>query len=611
MIAFLFIFLLTLFILFWYFKFKCLLPLHKKIEEYNRFYLSFEEFVKSVLSVALSFHKEDYLNLINMVLIKFNSIVPDTFFYVIEKKDKSVSFVGVINEGDLKIDVSKIKDIVFSVKDELSYIERTDIFDGEKTCFVVISINDGFKDIIVLGGLNEDDKEIVLRYFRFILLFLKAFLNYHSEIEKRNIEIKKLRSELNGVIGELENHQTNLIKRHKQTKLMYEGISTLSSDLEKNPAVYLIELIYKTILPQFIVCFCYSDDENKLIPLFTQPQDIKIDYTVDVKENRSLLSKAFINGSQMYITDEDDIKSIPFAKDMKSNSLLIFPVMTAKTKYGIIVISDNGKKRYSHDDLALINVAVKQLALLMNFSDLYSKLSQYAVKMENLNKIKDEFIASVNHEIKTPLTAIKGFLSVLLNGEAGALNDQQIAFLNIIEQATNRLINIITNLLDISKLNSKTEMEMEKADLIELINTLLPSLRMKAYSKNIRIVFEPKIKTAFVDMDKHWIGQVITNLIDNAIKYSIPTGVVNVSVYDRGDVVVFCVEDHGYGIDDDDKKFIFEKFFRGRNVSFNTEGSGLGLAITKAIIDKHNGKVWFESEKGKGSKFYFALKKSQ
>lgn len=608
MIVFLLLFVTIIFLIFWYFRFKYILPLQKKVEEFDRFYLSFEEFVRSILSVAVSFHKEDYLNLTNMVIIKFHSLMPETVFYIVEKKDNDISIIGVINEGEIKIDILKIKDIVSASKEELSYIERTDIFDGEKACFIVLNLNDENKKIFIISLINETEKEISLRYFRFILLFLKAFLNYYSEIEKRNREIKKLKMEMDGIIQELESQETKLIKKHKETKLIYEGISTLNSNLD-SPASYLIELIYKSISPYFIAYFSYNESKNILSPLFVQPTDIKITKEFDVNESQHLCVKSFVSGNPLYITDQQDLDII-FTRDYGIKTMLVFPVITSKIKYGVLLIADKNLRRYSQDDLSLIDITVKQLALLMNFSDLYNKISQYAAKMENLNKIKDEFISSVNHEIKTPLTTIKGFLSVLLSGEAGALNDQQMSFLSLVDQATNRLINIVTNLLDISKLNSKSEMELERSDLIELINTLLPSLRMKAYSKNIRISFETELQNAYVVMDKHWIGQVINNLIDNAIKYSPPSTLVNITVYDRGEVVVFCVEDSGYGIDDEDKKFIFEKFFRGKNVSFNTEGSGLGLAITRTIIEKHEGKVWFESEKEKGSKFYFALKKA-
>lgn len=608
MVLFLF-FISIIFLLFWLFRFKYILPLQQKIQDYDKFYFSFEEFANSILNVAVSFHKEDFLNLVNMVIIKLNSILSDVIFYVVEKKEEEISILTVMNEGDIKIDVSKIKQIILSSKDELSYIERTDIFEGEKTSFIVCSISDELKRIYILALINEYEKEVAIRYFRFIILFLKAFLNYYSEIEKRNRELKKIKTELDSVIQELESQETKLIKKHKETKLIYEGISTLNSDLE-NPAAYLIELIYKSISPYFISFFCYNESKNVLSPLFIQPQTIKINEEFSLNENQNLIVKSFLSGNPLYITGSDDIEKISFVRNYEIKTILVFPVTTSKIKYGVLVIADKNFRKYSQDDFSLIDITVKQLSLLMNFSELYNRITQYAAKMENLNKLKDEFIASVNHEIKTPLTTIKGFLSVLLNGEAGQLNEQQISFLSIVDQATNRLINIVTNLLDLSKLNSKAEMEFERGDLVELIKTLLPSLRMKAYSKNIRIQFDSKLESAFVMMDKHWIGQVINNLIDNSIKYSPPSTLITINLYDRGDVLVFSVEDQGYGIDEEDKKFVFEKFFRGKNVSFNTEGSGLGLSIAKTIIEKHNGKLWFESEKGKGSKFYFALKKS-
>ncbi|MCX7641232.1 MAG: HAMP domain-containing histidine kinase [Elusimicrobiales bacterium] len=609
MIIIILIFISLIFLIFWYLKFIYILPVQRKIKEYEKFYHTFEEFTKSILNVALSFHKEDYINLVNMIMIKLNNIMPDSVFYLIEKKGEELAVLGVINEGEIKIDSSKIKEIISATKDEFTYIERTDIFENEKASFFVLSLSDSIRKIFIISLINESEKEVSIKYFRFVLLILKVFLNYYSEIEKRNIEIKKLKMEMDSVIQELESQETKLIKKHKETKLIYEGISTFNSDLE-NPTLYLIELIYKSISPSFISFFCYNESKNTLYPLITQPSNFQIVEELNVNNSQNLCVKSFISGNPLYITDKHDLNQIPFAQRFNINTMLIFPVATSKIKYGIVVIADSSLRKYLQDDLSLIDITIKQLALLMNFSDLYNKLSQYAAKMENLNKIKDEFISSVNHEIKTPLTTIKGFLSVLLNGESGILNDQQMSFLNLVDQATNRLINIVTNLLDISKLNSKSEMELEKADMVELILTLLPSLRMKAYSKNIRILFETELKSVYVIMDKHWIGQVIHNLTDNAIKYSPPSTVIKMSVYDRGDVVVFCIEDQGYGIEEDDKKFIFEKFFRGKNVSFNTEGSGLGLAIAKTIIEKHDGKVWFESHKEKGSKFYFALRKS-
>ena len=111
--------------------------------------------------------------------------------------------------------------------------------------------------------------------------------------------------------------------------------------------------------------------------------------------------------------------------------------------------------------------------------------------------------------------------------------------------------------------------------------------------------------------DRHWLVQAITNLIDNAIKYSKSGTEIKISLYDKGSFTVFEVSDNGLGIDEEDKKHIFEKFYRSRETMLDVEGNGLGLSITKTIIEKHNGKIWFESEKGKGSKFYFALLKAK
>jgi len=229
------------------------------------------------------------------------------------------------------------------------------------------------------------------------------------------------------------------------------------------------------------------------------------------------------------------------------------------------------------------------------------------IKLAQLNKLKDEFLATVSHELKTPLTTIKGFVSVILSGEVGPLNEQQINFLTVTDQSVNRLTHLISDLLDLSRLNGRVEMEFQKTDLAELVRSSVSGMLLKAREKNIALTNETAKTLPHVQADTKWIGQVVDNLVINAIKYAGPGAKVKVTGSDKEEAVVICVEDNGPGIPPEEQKMVFDKFYRGKASASSVPGTGLGLAISKSVIEKHGGKIWLESKPGKGTRFCFAL----
>ena len=196
---------------------------------------------------------------------------------------------------------------------------------------------------------------------------------------------------------------------------------------------------------------------------------------------------------------------------------------------------------------------------------------------------------------------------MILSGEVGPLNEQQTNFLNVTDQSVNRLTHLISDLLDLSRLNGKVEMEFQKLDLTELVRNSVSSVLLKAKEKNVSLTNETAKNLPQVKADIRWIGQVVDNLLINAIKYAGPGAKVKISGFDKGEVVVISVEDDGPGIPLEEQKMVFEKFYRGKTSASQVPGTGLGLAISKSVVEKHGGKIWLESKTGKGVKFCFAL----
>jgi signal transduction histidine kinase len=585
-------------------KFKYFLPVLNKVDHLEKFYVKFDEFVHSILNIAINFHKDNYVNLLNMIFSKLNLVFPQTRIYILEEAGDTFLYLGGVNNSNTLIDFSNLKKFIKSDNDEIIFVEDGEIFDGERERFILLPYKVSSKNIYILTLIDDIEKEVILNYIRFVSNFLKFFKNYYEVFEHLNVENKKLKLELESVVREIENQESKLIKKHKQAKIVYDGISNFNLENE-NPVKKLTELLYNFVEPSYLVYYSFAHFLNSLVLSVNLGEKKNFPISINLSEHNDYIVKSFVDNRIIYLED-GDIKDKFFSQ---VSSLIIIPVGYLKERYGVLVIGGGKKDFFTKDDLSLIDIISKEIGMMIYLFELYKKVSEDAKTLANLNRIKDDFLITLNHEIKTPLTTIKGFVSLLLSEESGSLNDQQISFLNIINQATNRLINIITNLLDISKLNNESSLEFEKINLIEIVENAVILMKIKAYTKSITINFEKNYNELYVLGDKHYLLQALNNLIDNAIKYSPNSSVVNVKVFDRESVVVCMVEDFGYGIDEEDKKYIFEKFFRAKNMMLNTEGSGLGLSIAKTIIEKHNGKIWFESQKGKGSRFYFALPK--
>jgi two-component system phosphate regulon sensor histidine kinase PhoR len=227
-------------------------------------------------------------------------------------------------------------------------------------------------------------------------------------------------------------------------------------------------------------------------------------------------------------------------------------------------------------------------------------------KIRQLESMRRDFVANVSHELKTPLTSIKGFVETILDG---ALDDRETAkkFLTIIYQEAERLNHLIHDLLDISKLESgQIEVNRKPIKIKPLIDDILASLENQVTDKNITLIKE--IKADILMGDEDLIQEVIINLLDNAIKYSPAGGTVSLGTEPSKTGVCFYVQDTGIGIPKESLPRLFERFYRvDKGRSREMGGTGLGLAIVKHIIERHGGKITVTSEFGKGSRFAFVI----
>lgn len=238
------------------------------------------------------------------------------------------------------------------------------------------------------------------------------------------------------------------------------------------------------------------------------------------------------------------------------------------------------------------------------------ELSRANEKLQKFDEIKSNFISIVAHQLRTPLSGIKWTLSMLLNGDMGTLNNDQKTFLMKSYESNTRMIRLVNDMLAADRIQSgKVHYGFEHISIINLMDNVLFEVSQQAFKKNISIEYKDKFKNlpqAYVDSET--IRAVLQNLLENAIKYTIEGGKIEIDVKKENDYLIVSIADNGIGIPKDQEKDVFVKFFRARNaVKLDTDGSGLGLHIAKTIIEKNGGTIWFESVEGKGSTFYFSV----
>lgn len=234
-------------------------------------------------------------------------------------------------------------------------------------------------------------------------------------------------------------------------------------------------------------------------------------------------------------------------------------------------------------------------------------------KEKQTEKMRRDFVANVSHELRTPLSAINGYAETLLEG---ALQDETVArdFIQIIFNHSNRLSQLVRDLLDLSKLDSEEcPFELQPIDLLPCIQKVIELSQNHINEKQIRLCYEPPATLPMILAHDTSIEQVLTNLLDNAIKYTPAEGVIQVRVACKGNSFIqFDVEDNGMGIEAKHIPRLFERFYRvDKARSRDLGGTGLGLAIVKHIIQYHGGEVWVNSTPGKGSTFSFTLQIAQ
>lgn len=352
-------------------------------------------------------------------------------------------------------------------------------------------------------------------------------------------------------------------------------------------------------------------------------------------QSNKYLHEKFIKNNKPIVTEE--IKNAEYNKKTKKfidllSSLKIEVLAPLNLKNNTVGLLALGQKEsgdmYNNEDFMVLKVVSSQAAIAIENAFLYKKTQDFNVKLKKeikkatqylvvanqrlmrLDQAKSEFISIASHQLRTPLTIIKGYVSMMLEGDFGELKLKQKDSLNKVYESGERMIQLVNNLLNISRIEAgHLEFNYETVNFENIVNNIVDDLKKTIKQKKLRLDYiklPEQLPLVKIDLEK--IRQVLINLIDNAIKYT-KQGSITVSLKAINQKIQFCVSDSGVGISKNDLPKLFKKFSRGKTISrIHTEGTGLGLYVARKMVEAHNGKIWAESKgENRGSQFYFQL----
>lgn len=302
---------------------------------------------------------------------------------------------------------------------------------------------------------------------------------------------------------------------------------------------------------------------------------------------------------------------------LQINSLYMTKLRARGMVVGVMVVGLH-EKAAKIDDIELIErlgepvgIALDNKLLFDENQRVLKRLQKANEKMKQLDEAKDEFISMASHQLRTPLTSVKGYLSMVLEGDAGDINDNQKKLLDQAFVSSQRMVFLIADLLNVSRLKTgKFVIEPAPTNLSEVIQGEVDQLKETAAARGLELTFEPPSNFPTLMLDETKIRQVIMNFTDNAIYYTPSGGHIRVTLTETDKAIEFAVTDDGMGVPKAEQPHLFNKFYRAGNAKkARPDGTGLGLFMAKKVIVAQGGSILFKSKEGQGSTFGFTFAK--
>lgn len=365
---------------------------------------------------------------------------------------------------------------------------------------------------------------------------------------------------------DMRSYLERLLSKHYRVELAKDGIEALEKAKQLQPELVLTDVMMPQKSGDDLLREVRRDETLRLVPVIFLTARAGIDARVE----------SFAAGA-------DDYLSKPFNEEE----------LLARI----------------HNQLR-IRAQEKELeAKTFELQQLNRQLEALNERLRELDQRKSEFVSMVSHELRTPMSAIQGYVDNMQQGLTGALTEKQRFYLGRIKFNIERLLRMINELLDLSRIEAgQIEIRSQPIVIAELVNNIIDGLQTVAREKSLNVHAVPPTDSLKVQGDQDKLTQIATNLIHNAMKFTPEGGDIRVEFQKRtDDFVQICVADTGCGIPSSEVGKVFDKFYRGSSVASDAQGAGLGLSIVKRLVELQGGSIWVESTPGEGSRFYFTV----
>ncbi len=362
----------------------------------------------------------------------------------------------------------------------------------------------------------------------------------------------------------------------------------------------------------WVAIFLYEETDDRFVTRYSLALD---DHDGDVRQEQvqvyasDVLYTVLYTGTPMAICDVHSDRRLKDSVIRREHvrAALVLPLATGDRRIGVLCFGRAETHRFSQHEMRFSETLAKQAAVAIHTAVLFEEAASIEAAKE-ADKLRAQLLATVSHELRTPIAAIQGFASSLRCADGLDIpKEMEQDWICEIESNAERLRRLVTDLLDLSRLEAGAlRMNFEWQDLHDILEELRPNLEILAGSRKLVVQVQPSLPLVRCDAER--VGQVLTNLLENAAKFSPPDSMIVVGAERHEGGVKVGVLDEGQGVPPEFRERVFERFYQVEDGSPGRQhGTGLGLAICKNIIEAHGGRIWVESSAGQGSIFYFTL----
>ncbi len=432
-----------------------------------------------------------------------------------------------------------------------------------------------------------------------------------AEMYKKNLEL----NERNETLAILRKIDEIVLSKVTDPKLISQMVSDLLTEEEfKLLGLFIIK--DTLLLPLAISSKNKSETINKFgKDRFLTPPIPLLDKTnILIKAIDSKQTISLQNLSEVFKKNFSSEELVNIQNEIGIQTLIVYPIIVRQESIGALIIGIIEKENeLSVYRRSLIDRLVGVSGIALDNAILYQSIQEANERLKQLDRLKDEFVSLASHELRTPMTIIKSYLWMLMNRKAKIPPEKEKAYLYRAYESTQRLINLVNDMLNVSRIESgRLKLEMKELDLVSLIEKVVAELVPRAIQLNLTLsLFKPQVKANPIYADSDRVEQVLINLIGNSFKFTPSGGKINISITPRDKDILVQVADNGKGMDKIQMSALFQKFATmGGNylTKENIQGTGLGLYLSKSLVELHGGKIWAESPgQGKGSTFSFNL----